>query len=323
MNKSYLRISLFCAAVIFGALSVFLNPQGLAALGIMDASLAHENPLVRASALFEIKVARIACGVLSIVFLLSIWLWPNFQASGWYQRYLQRDLAPPAAYEMQLRQVLNLSFFVLVVVLCLLLVYLNTGRQVFSYETLLALNKEDGFFETVSAIILLIAAVLAIRVAAFKTERWAQRGMYLFLALLFFVMCGEEISWGQRYLGFQTPEAIKNVNVQGEINFHNMFGYFFDHLFILCFFLWGCVVPVIYRFSPFFRQVFRAISLPVASAGLAIGMLLITLSQEQIVYRFSGGLPGLRLPELREFCSAIAFLLMMIESHRYLGRPKS
>lgn len=33
---------------------------------------------------------------------------------------------------------------------------------------------------------------------------------------------GEEISWGQRILGIQTPESIRAVNVQHELNLHNM-----------------------------------------------------------------------------------------------------
>lgn len=42
------------------------------------------------------------------------------------------------------------------------------------------------------------------------------------LMLFFFVCAGEELSWGQRQLGFETPAAIKETNVQGEFNIHNM-----------------------------------------------------------------------------------------------------
>lgn len=103
--------------------------------------------------------------------------------------------------------------------------------------------------------------------------------------------------------------------MQAEVNFHNMFGYIFDHLFILCFFLWGCVVPLLYAVSPFKRNVLRMIRLPLPSIGLALGMLLITLYQDELVARFiNGHLPALRIPELRELFSATAFLLMMQQS---------
>jgi hypothetical protein len=41
-------------------------------------------------------------------------------------------------------------------------------------------------------------------------------------AILFFVAFGEEISWGQRVLGFQTPAVLNELNRQGEINIHNL-----------------------------------------------------------------------------------------------------
>ena len=34
----------------------------------------------------------------------------------------------------------------------------------------------------------------------------------------------EEIAWGQWFLGFETPEGIKDINVQGELTLHNLEG---------------------------------------------------------------------------------------------------
>jgi hypothetical protein len=39
-----------------------------------------------------------------------------------------------------------------------------------------------------------------------------------------FLVAGEEVSWGQRLLGMGTPEALAEVNVQGETNLHNIEG---------------------------------------------------------------------------------------------------
>ncbi len=65
-------------------------------------------------------------------------------------------------------------------------------------------------------------------ITAFCTLRF-RRGMsrlalvYLFMTGLFFFVCaGEEISWGQRILGFETPEEVLAVNEQGEFNLHNL-----------------------------------------------------------------------------------------------------
>ena len=40
-----------------------------------------------------------------------------------------------------------------------------------------------------------------------------------FLGILYFFL--EEISWGQHFFGWQTPEFFSNINHQNETNIHN------------------------------------------------------------------------------------------------------
>ena len=90
------------------------------------------------------------------------------------------------------------------------------------------LVKEDGLVEWIGAIGLLVGAVLFLlaflHVRRHPTAALAPVGVWALLvvavALLFF--CGEEISWGQRILGFGTPETIGGVNAQDETTFHNV-----------------------------------------------------------------------------------------------------
>lgn len=97
-------------------------------------------------------------------------------------------------------------------------------------ETIDTLVAEDGVVEWAGALGLLVGAVCF--ALAFLQERRAEVRRYnvlglcvlLFLALLSFVAAGEEISWGQRILGIDTPDAISQRNVQGETNFHNLSG---------------------------------------------------------------------------------------------------
>lgn len=42
------------------------------------------------------------------------------------------------------------------------------------------------------------------------------------MAAVLFAVAGDEISWGQRILGIETPEDLKQINTQGEITFHNL-----------------------------------------------------------------------------------------------------
>lgn len=311
-------IPLILTSVLFIGLGVLLSPDRLASLGLMDRSLASDIPLVRATALLEISIAKRSFLVVGAVLLLVGLFWGPIVRSRSYHRFAIWDLHPPAAYDRALRTVWNQSFRVMLAMFVLSALYLEQGNAWFSPDMLNWINREDGGIETASAILLFLAGLLSLGVAIRARGMLPRTLMHGFLALLFVVMCGEEISWGQRYFGFETPENLKALNVQEEINFHNMFGYLFDHLFILFFFLWGCVVPLLYKYSLVLRQLFRMIGLPIPSFGLAIGMLFITLGQEQVVFKFTDGVVGLRIPELRELLSAVAFVLLMRESWRGL-----
>ncbi len=85
----------------------------------------------------------------------------------------------------------------------------------------LRLVAEDNFGEYASAVAWLLMAfffgLLSLR-ASDRTRRilWA-----VFAFGAFFVGM-EEISWGQRILGIPTPEALQEINSQGELTLHNI-----------------------------------------------------------------------------------------------------
>lgn len=54
-----------------------------------------------------------------------------------------------------------------------------------------------------------------------RAGRW-RRLQLIGLGLFFFVAFGEEASWGQHWLGFKTPEELKQLNAQEETNLHNL-----------------------------------------------------------------------------------------------------
>src|SRR3954469_10317596 len=98
-----------------------------------------------------------------------------------------------------------------------------------------------------------------------------RRLVMLGLTVLFFLTFGEENDWGQRIIGFGTPEDVKLHNTQGEFNLHNfhslhgalnpdiLFQYFWLGLFV--------IVPVVAAMSPRGRGFL--------SRGLPIGPLVI------------------------------------------------
>ncbi len=131
-------------------------------------------------------------------------------------------------------------------------------------------------------------------------------------------MCfGEEISWGQRILEFDTPEALQSVNVQNEVNLHNSFGYLADHIFIAGVIIYGTIIPIFVLTSNFFHRAFDISGLPVASLGLAAGFFLVSLLHGWTVYAVFPSTP-LRVAEARELVSSLGFLMLMIETRRYL-----
>lgn len=94
---------------------------------------------------------------------------------------------------------------------------------------LAVLTIEDGLFEWAGALAFLGASVVFlveyIRTRAGHALAPARTPKSLLLvgfSLLFFVAFGEEISWGQRLLGLQSPTLFSEYNRQGEINIHNM-----------------------------------------------------------------------------------------------------
>ncbi len=89
------------------------------------------------------------------------------------------------------------------------------------------LTDEDKLFEGLSAFSFLVAAVFLF-LCFLKSKRkevpiwqkWAWP--FLLLSLMFFLAFGEEISWGQRFFGWETPEALEEINMQDEFNIHNL-----------------------------------------------------------------------------------------------------
>jgi len=83
---------------------------------------------------------------------------------------------------------------------------------------------EDGEIEYLTVILLLASCVVVL-------YRWVRlrksRSVYFslvswFILLVFFFVAGEELSWGQRIIGLETPEYFKQNNAQEELNLHNL-----------------------------------------------------------------------------------------------------
>lgn len=102
-------------------------------------------------------------------------------------------------------------------VLSLFLISTYSIYFIFSNEEIREIAHEDGIFEYLSFFSFIFASFLY-----FKSYKKNKNIYLLLFSLLMFVAAGEEISWGQRIIGFETPEFIEKNNVQKEFNLHNI-----------------------------------------------------------------------------------------------------
>lgn len=184
------------------------------------------------------------------------------------------------------------------------------------------LLDEDSIIEYWGALSFFLASILFL-VLFFQSKegndfiffRTPRNLAFLFLALLLFFGAGEEISWGQRIIGFETPEAFSN-NVQGEFTIHNES--FLDtdsgspfranRLFIYFWFAFGILVPVA-AFVPKLKELILRINIPLVPMLLGslflINYIASKLYEPLGLYRDS-------ITEIRETQQATVFLLVAI-----------
>lgn len=86
-------------------------------------------------------------------------------------------------------------------------------------------SEEDGLAENLQVVFLLVAASGAGVVVRHRRRRGERllATLYAGLAVALVFVAGEEVSWGQRLFGIETPPALAAINIQGETNLHNTF----------------------------------------------------------------------------------------------------
>ena len=155
------------------------------------------------------------------------------------------------------------------------------------FETL---YLEDGIFESLTPVLMFIAILLLVP-AVLRSRNESQRGhfpkylqiIYLVLMIAFFLYAMEEISWGQRIIGWETPESFSG-NVQDETNIHNFFNdYFLSVYRFLIFFPIPVVISIWLEFKQY-ALLFSRLILPAPSMiGLSflIALVAFVWPQEQ------------------------------------------
>ena len=127
--------------------------------------------------------------------------------------------------------------------------------------------REDGPIEWATAAGFFAAAAGFAAGSRRTTGAGPSRVLLVVGALAALVFCGEELSWGQRLLGFETPEPVRAVNQQGEFNVHNVGALQRLKYSLLVFTIAavGVGLPVL-RLVPSARRLFARLRLPVPPA---------------------------------------------------------
>jgi hypothetical protein len=192
------------------------------------------------------------------------------------------------------------------------------------------MTGEDSLVEYLTFAFLFATAILFI-VLFFRTQSgnhfWfihtKRNFIYLGLALVFLFGAGEEISWGQRILGFETPEELRAINEQEEFTVHNL--PFFNstnigsllqmnRLFLMFWFVFAIVIPLAARLSPRIHAWFNQIGMPIASFEVGVLLLIGYASSKfyQFFEQFDADIYEGRITEIRESQEALILMLLVI-----------
>ena len=202
--------------------------------------------------------------------------------------------------------------------------------QVLYPESMRRWAYEDGPFENLTAVLYGLAAIafaFNARRATFPEPKAQHlgRAFLIFWALGAFFIMGEEISWGQRIFGFDTPESIKELNYQEEFTIHNLqfiydiftsskTGIFGQNAFFLFMFIVGVMFPLA-AYVPWGRLLIQRIAFPVIPACYSL-LFLGALFYGKYMQDFAGhpNTPA----EVREFMWGLGIFLFAVHG---LVRP--
>lgn len=134
------------------------------------------------------------------------------------------------------------------------------------------LVEEDGPFETLGAIGLFVAGVVFVvagRRAGGTSGSRLRQVVLIGMGVGLVFAAGEEISWGQRIFGIETPEGLDST--QNETNLHNLAPLQgkLDIVFQLFWMVGFIVIPIAARVSPRVRETIGRV-FPIAPVAVAM-----------------------------------------------------
>lgn len=97
---------------------------------------------------------------------------------------------------------------------------LDTGQGFY----LPLIETEYGLVESATALVLVPAAILSVRLVRIHSAAGERllASWFMLTAFACVMFLGEEVSWGQHWFGWESPEYFQQHNIQQETNLHNL-----------------------------------------------------------------------------------------------------
>jgi len=176
--------------------------------------------------------------------------------------------------------------------------------------------REDGLVEWLTFVVLMMMSVYSFAISFHfdqSNETKVAGRVWLFMGLLFLFGAMEEISWGQRILGVESPEWFLKHNRQFETNVHNLviygvnlnkavFGLFLGILVLIH--MLG--VPILYRLNRSFKNFINRWAIPIPQNYQILLFIIVN-----IILQYHLGLTK-KVSEMRELSNCFFFFLILI-----------
>jgi len=211
------------------------------------------------------------------------------------------------------------AWSLLVILICFCAYFLFTQPALLNH-----LFAEDTFGENLSFLFLAFSGLTFLYLTVIMKGpdgriQWAKNRFYLLFGLMLLFVAAEEISWGQRIIGFETPAGWPNR--QDEANLHNLFNKDPDKFFSLSnalvsllMIVLGLLVPIANRVSSTIRNLVQRFNIPVLSFVAAMFMIVGVGIHVEKLHSYYEETDEIR--ELFMSCGFIVFAVQTLESHR-------
>jgi hypothetical protein len=267
--------------------------------------LVSTDGVMQGSTRIELLLLRYALAIFSVSFFLVVLFFGRVRDN---VQFLVRDFRGfmQSGHMMPVAVPLKMLIFWNVILWSLFFGLISTiklSNQYFNSDWFRRLAYESGFWETLTAGCFLVGSIIYFRVIAHYWRKIEPRWLGLpaiLIAILFFLGFGEEISWGQHFFKFETPEYLAAVNTQNEFNFHNIGGYWINNLTTAFVFFYGICFPLAYLWFVDVRYVVTRLFIAVPHLScVPISVIAMTMDEREF-FKKIWGQPSWRLSEARE-----------------------